>query len=116
MASSCIKRGRKLKMLDPGCGTGILTAALAEHLSRFKELEVIELVAFENDEAILPLAESSLNYLSGWLNDRKINFTFFLCKNDFILHNSQLLIDGNINTENYDIVISNPPYFKLPKK
>ena len=51
-----------------------------------------------------------------WLKDKEIDFTIFLCKNDFILHNSQVLKNQNDVHEYYDVVISNPPYFKLPNK
>jgi len=111
--SSC--NNETIRILDPGCGVGILTASLAEALAGNPHLRNIELVAFETDSDILPLAEMCFTYLSSWLLAKNVNFTFFLCKNDFILHNSPLLNNANHIAESYDIVISNPPYFKLPK-
>lgn len=106
----------KIKILDPGCGIGILSTALAEALLvNSKNLKIIELVAFETDTQILPYSELCLEYLRLWLSKQNIEFTFFLCKNDFILHNSSILNNHNNHLEEYDIVISNPPYFKLPK-
>lgn len=104
-----------IKILDPGCGIGILSIALIEELiSRDKRLKSIELVAFETDSIILPLTDAALQYLRDWLDAKSVGFTFFLCKNDFILHNANVLNGKRARKNNlYDIIISNPPYFKL---
>lgn len=106
----------RVKILDPGCGIGILSAALAEELIlKNRSIRTIELVAFETDVEILQYSERCFEYLRKWLNDRGVEFTVFLCKNDFILHNSLILNNQDNSYEFYDIIISNPPYFKLPK-
>jgi adenine-specific DNA-methyltransferase len=106
----------RVKILDPGCGVGILSASLAEEIiSKNKEIKTIELVAFETDVDILQYSEKCFEYLRIWLKERNVDFTFFLCKNDFILHNSLVLDNQGSTYEDYDIVIANPPYFKLPK-
>jgi adenine-specific DNA-methyltransferase len=105
-----------IKILDPGCGIGILSTAMCEELANDINLKVIELIAFEIDLDILPLTEKCIRYLAQWLRGRGIELTYFLCKNDFILHNSPVLNNYGKNIEAYDIVISNPPYFKLQKK
>lgn len=115
MATFGKQEKQTIRILDPGCGIGILSAALAEALITGNTVRTIELVAFETDVDILPLAEKCFHYLSSWLHKRNIAFTFFLCKNDFILHNSVILANKKDTNELYDIVISNPPYFKLPK-
>jgi len=106
----------RVKILDPGCGIGILSAALAEELIlKNRNIRTIELVAFETDADILKYSERCFEYLRKWLNEKGIEFTVFLCKNDFILHNSLILNNQDNLYEFYDIIISNPPYFKLPK-
>ncbi len=106
----------RVKILDPGCGIGILSATLAEELIlKNRDIRTIELVAFETDVDILKYSERCFEYLRKWLNERGIEFTVFLCKNDFILHNSLILNNQDNIYEFYDIIISNPPYFKLPK-
>jgi len=106
----------RVKILDPGCGIGILSVALAEELIlKNISIRTIELVAFETDVDILQYSERCFEYLRKWLNDRGVEFTVFLCKNDFILHNSLILNNQDNTYEFYDIIISNPPYFKLPK-
>jgi len=115
--SDCIQSNKeKLRILDPGCGVGILSTSLVETLiSKNTNIRTIEVVAFETDVNILPFTESCFKYLAHWLKKRNIDFTYFLCKNDFILHNSHVLNNLVSEHETYDIVISNPPYFKLPK-
>ncbi len=115
MASIGKVEKENLRILDPGCGLGILSITLIEQLViSKKKIKRIELVVFETDVNILPFAENCFEYLRIWLNERTIDFTIFLCKNDFILHNSIVLNNVKNSYEAYDIVISNPPYFKLP--
>lgn len=100
-----------LHVLDPGAGTGILSAALIEKLQDF-DLNSINLVMYENDENILPILESNCKYL---IESSKIPLTIDLVKKNFILDNEfeNSLFDSNIK---FDLIISNPPYKKIPKK
>lgn len=115
MAQFCSIKKKKVRVLDPGCGIGILSCALTEIIANNLEIEEIELVAFEKDLEIIHFAEKNFSYLREWLRLKKIIFTHFLCANDFILHNSAVLINQTGGEEKFDIVISNPPYFKIRK-
>lgn len=111
VAKTCIR------ILDPGCGVGILSCSLIEKIvlsnSNIRE---INLVAFENDNELLPYTDLCYNYLYLWLEEKGITFSYFLCKNDFILHNSAMLKSTDyMDVEKYDLIITNPPYFKLNK-
>ncbi len=107
-----------LRILDPGCGTAILTCALVEHLVSYKILKTIELVVYETDKDLVPLSKKSLEYLKGWLKSKNIDFYYLIDTNDFVLENAMCLSEnGNLfkeKAEQFDIIISNPPYFKLP--
>ncbi len=111
----------KIKILDPGCGMAILSCSLIEFLvSNNKEIKEIELVVYETDNSILPYLEMILDYLKEWLNKKDIHLAITISTNDFVLENkicfeksAPLFFDEQVKT--YDIVISNPPYFKIPK-
>ena len=102
---------KDLTILDPGAGTGILSAALIERLQSF-DLNSIHLVMYENDENILPALESNCRYL---IKSSKIPLTIDLVKKNFILDNEFENSLLNSNTK-FDLIISNPPYKKIPKK
>jgi len=114
MASYCHSNKKKIKILDPGAGLGILSCALIEHIiSCHPEVTDIDLTSFETDEKIITYTDLSLNYLNQWVQQRGVNISHLLCKNDFILHNSKIL-DKCSFEETYDLIICNPPYFKIP--
>jgi adenine-specific DNA-methyltransferase len=107
-----------LRILDPGCGTAILTCALLEHLVTNSNLKSIELVVYETDNDLIPFLNISLEYLKEWLQSKRIAFNYSLNTNDFVLENASCLSEnGNLFSEKkeaFDIIVSNPPYFKLP--
>jgi adenine-specific DNA-methyltransferase len=114
-----------LRILDPGCGTAILSCALIEHLvDTSNEVKHIELVVYETDVDIIPFCDMVLKYLTKWLSIRKVRLDYQLQISDFILDNASVLrnhrtLDLFENSSDskaiFDIVISNPPYFKLAK-
>jgi len=112
----------KLKILDPGCGTAILSSSLIEALAKQNDaLNEIELVVYETDQDILPYTRATLDYLGKWLKKKKINFKETLDKNDFVLENKDCFEESETlffkpRNAIYDIVISNPPYFKISKE
>jgi adenine-specific DNA-methyltransferase len=112
----------KLKILDPGCGTAILSSSLIETLvEKNDNLQEIELVVYETDKDILPYTQVTLDYLKTWLKKNGVEFKATLDTNDFVLENKDCFELSNTlflepkNTP-FDIVISNPPYFKIPKE
>lgn len=112
----------KVKILDPGCGTGILSSSLIEMLTRHNEsLKEIELFVYETDKDILPYTQSTLDYLGKWLKKKRIKFKSTLDTNDFVLENKECFEQSATlffepKNEIYDIIIANPPYFKIPKE
>lgn len=111
----------KWKILDPGCGTAILSSSLIETLVLREDIKEIELVVYETDKDILPYTQATLDYLKNWLRKKKIGFKSTLDTNDFVLENRDCFEQTNTlfyepKNAIYDIVISNPPYFKIPKE
>ncbi|PCJ24181.1 MAG: methyltransferase [Flavobacteriales bacterium] len=119
MANYSTFNGVSVRILDPGCGSGILSCALIENLIHSnRNMESIELVAYETDLSLISTLETSLSYLQKWGTEKGVEITTSIRTEDFILHNSDSFNKtGTLFSkpiELFDIVISNPPYFKLP--
>ena len=98
---------KDLNILDPGAGSGILSASAIEYLQKFN-LNSIDLTIYENDENILPLLKSNCKYL---VKKSKIPLKINIYERNFILDNS---FDENID-KSFDLIISNPPFKKISK-
>lgn len=122
MAGLAKQTKEKFKILDPGCGTAILSSSLIEKIAKDNDsLKEIELVVYETDRDILPYTQSVLHYLGKWLKQYKIKFRVTIETNDFVLENKDcfqvsVTLFSEPKNATYDIVISNPPYFKIPKE
>ncbi|MCK9411582.1 MAG: N-6 DNA methylase [Prolixibacteraceae bacterium] len=121
MAGLAKQTKNTLKILDPGCGTAILSSSLIESLAKQNDnLSVVELVVYEIDQDILPYTQATLYYLGEWLKQYNIKFIPRIETKDFVLENKDCF-DQNATLfsepqkATFDIVISNPPYFKIPK-
>ena len=121
MAEWCHAAGWAVRVLDPGAGAGVLSCALCETLAARVDKPVqIELDAYETDPHLLGYLQLCLRYAENWLRRRGIALKFRATANDFVLHHATAQTDGkglfsgdNIALPVYDIVISNPPYFKI---
>lgn len=116
MASYCDLKNDTLRILDPGCGTAVLTCTLLENIiNKNKKLHFIDLVTYETDANLIPFSQKALDYLKVWLTKKNVQIQYFLQNKDFILDNAKVLKVENLSQNNFDIIISNPPYFKLSK-
>ncbi len=115
MATFCEVEGDRFRILDPGCGSGILTCCLIERLvEQNSRVAFIDLVVYEIDVELISYTERSLFYLREWLISRGVVLRYLVHVHDFVMDNS-ITINSGEEPEKFDIIISNPPYFKLSK-
>jgi adenine-specific DNA-methyltransferase len=111
-----VPRKDVIKVLDPGAGSGILSAAVVDMLNEsYPHIKQIELTCYETDKDILPLLSDSLEYLK---QKSKIKISTRLITDNYLLSQADDFT-GTISAariqSKYDLVIGNPPYFKLTK-
>lgn len=122
MASLVRREEDELCILDPGSGSGVLACAVAERMCREgPRTKRLLIDAYECDIGLLPLLDRSLQYLGQQLDRHGISLEYRAIAADFVLeHGSALRRGGSLfqidsERREYDIVVGNPPYFKLPK-
>lgn len=100
-------------VLDPGAGSGMLSAAIVDGLLS-KRVGTIHLDAYENNADILPLLKCNLDRMQSKAQEQDVKLIFRIFEENFITAN-QFAWTGLIPGEKYDIVIANPPYKKIGK-
>ncbi len=110
---------KSIDILDPGAGIGILSCSLCEALAKsHNKPEKIRLVAYEFDKKLIPLLKKCLDYLRLWLTSNNVSLEYKVINSDFILTNASVMeniVKLSGNPKRYDLIISNPPYFKILK-
>ena len=109
--------GKTVRLLEPAAGAGILACAVCEALAACdKPPSTIELTLFEIDRAFEAALNEVLPALGAWLANKNITLITTLRVDDYVLTNAHALSTGLFgNCEQYYLIISNPPYFKLAK-
>jgi adenine-specific DNA-methyltransferase len=119
MASLAKPNSDKVSILDPGCGTAILSCSLIEKLVLDSEINEIELTLYETDINVSKQTKLVAEYLAKWLGNQNIIFNYTINELDFVLDNSEAFnsnsLFGTKNLKQFDYIISNPPYFKIQK-
>ncbi|MEW5718660.1 MAG: Eco57I restriction-modification methylase domain-containing protein, partial [Chloroflexota bacterium] len=111
---------REAVIVEPAAGAGILVAALAEQIAQGSNCRELNVIAYETDTALRPALALTLGFTRDWLSRRNIRFDFTIRSDDFLLANAPLLRPTPLFATNQEhptpqLVIANPPYFKLPK-
>ncbi|MCI5582440.1 MAG: Eco57I restriction-modification methylase domain-containing protein, partial [Anaeroplasma sp.] len=99
----------KIRVLDPGAGTGILSAAFV--VRAFESgIKKIELLCYENDKNILPRLIDNLVLLKEAYGT---SFIYSIIDDNYIISQKE---NYNSSTDKlFDYIISNPPYLKISK-
>lgn len=100
-----------LRLLDAGAGTGLLTTALVSRLRNSGYNGDISVVCYENDPVVLPALKKNLDSLESALRiSYEIKIDNYLTSQNFINRNFY-----KSESEEFDMVIGNPPYLKIAK-
>ena len=111
-----IPRKEVLRILDPGAGSGILSAALIETITEScPDTKEIQLTCYETNGDIIPLLEANISHME---RAPALRLTSTIIKENYVTSQSDdfrgTLMASPVRAE-YDMVIANPPYFKLSK-
>jgi len=119
MASLASIETSSIKVLDPGAGTGILSAALVEAISKDETINHIAFKLYETEEDLCQNLEIVFDYLEEWASSRGTSIEYEISQADFILENEAVYDSVSKLTgqriPRFDFVIMNPPYFKISK-
>lgn len=122
MAGLFTSQTDKIRILDPGAGTGILVAAICDRIVQENHRNLdISIHVYENDKTVLPFLQSTLEACQIALNELDCSMDYQIFENDFILHHAKVETHEGWTTYSldlktrYDLIISNPPYYKLNK-
>jgi len=101
-----------VKLLDPGCGPGSLTASFVDEALRRKSIHALRIDAFDIEERIKPYINETLNLCKNKASEQAVKLEGKFRQEDFIISNS-----GNFGLfskkNDYTHVIMNPPYKKI---
>lgn len=104
-----------IEILDPGAGTGILSAALLDRIIHERPVKAVNLTCYENDPAVLPILKKNLMYIKEH-SDILCNVT--IVEDDYIVPQAGDF-EGTLLAERqpkkYDVIIGNPPYVRVPR-
>ena len=122
MARQIAAKSAKVRVLDPAAGSGTLCCAVVEAImSQKTKPKGIRLVAYEIDAGLIAPLRAVLDYLADWCRARhRVSLDVEIAATDFVMANARALRPRGLfaeaaAAETFDVVISNPPYFKVAK-
>lgn len=103
-----------VRLLDPGAGVGVLTAAFVERLLLNPTIESCLLTAYEVEPVFVPLLKQCLSECCVALNKRGIEADYCLYQESFIDTTTKIALPLFTTHKNkFTHAILNPPYRKI---
>ena len=102
-----------IRIVDAGCGVGILTAAFLQRLLTIKNIKVKKVIVlmYEIDNKVIEKLDSNMQLISKMCKNRGIEIKYKIENQNFITSFTDL---NDLNKrKKYDYAIMNPPYMKL---
>jgi adenine-specific DNA-methyltransferase len=119
MGDLAVPNFNKISILDPGCGTAILSCSLIEKIVSKTEIKEINLTLYETDNKLIKETRKVIDFLTEWLKKKGICLNVIINETDFVIDNSSAFTANSLfetkETIKFDYIISNPPYFKISK-
>lgn len=104
---------KEVSILDPGAGSGILTAALVQKIIEAKKIENIKITCYDTNEDILGLLDENLS----WIKEHSsVEIEYKIITDNYITSQANEynnMLGACSTSEKYDVVIGNPPYLKI---
>ncbi|MBQ9200583.1 MAG: Eco57I restriction-modification methylase domain-containing protein [Lachnospiraceae bacterium] len=110
-----IPDNKKIRILDAGSGSGILTCALVERLNMINYIDEIVITCYETDVNVISVLMDNLSYIKKE-SEKKLSFKVLqdnYITSQYLDYND--MIGKNEKPIKYDLVIGNPPYLKISK-
>lgn len=102
---------KHIELLDAGAGTGVLSAALLDHIFNNGFKGTVHITCYETDDLVFPILERNL-----MLAKLVYGIEYTLLKENYITTQyfgvNSLMTDDK---DKYDYIIGNPPYLKISK-
>ncbi len=117
MASLFNKIEGHISLLDPGCGSGSLTAAFIDECLRRKKVKSINIDAFDIDSVIQPFINETLLLCGEKSEKQSVSIKANFILDDFIFNKTKKKNLGLFTSQSgYSHIIMNPPYKKIATK
>lgn len=105
-----------LKVLDPGAGVGILSAAVCEYVGGEQEERRVSIELWESNPHLVPFIEKTMAVCRRFLLDRGHSLDFLIHNDDFIMAHGRRSLFAEGPCPRFHLAILNPPYYKLRKE
>ncbi len=104
-----------VRVLDPGAGVGTLSAAICQKVLQQVNRRHLVFELWENDSRLEPRLRGTMEACRNALRDAGHEMEFTIQGEDFVLTHTQPSLFGATSRHPFDLVIMNPPYFKVRK-